>query len=130
MKVAQLCPTLYEPMDYAIHGILQGRILESVAFPFSRGSSRARNRTRVSCIAGGFFTNWTMRKGQESLILLMAFIDFLVLPGTVLNTLHKLAHMFFISNSYLACIQEKKKKKNLSSEMSMWDSHNIRKRFH
>ena len=60
----------------------------------------------------------------------MAFIDFLVLPGTVLNTLHKLAHMFFISNSYLACIQEKKKKKNLSSEMSMWDSHNIRKRFH
>ena len=33
------------------------RILEWVAYPFSRGSSRPRNRTRVSCIAGGFFTN-------------------------------------------------------------------------
>ena len=33
------------------------RRLEWVAFPFSRGASRPRNRTRVSCIAGGFFTN-------------------------------------------------------------------------
>ena len=33
------------------------RILECVAYPFSRGSSQPRNRTRVSCIAGGFFTN-------------------------------------------------------------------------
>ena len=39
----------------------------------------------------------------------MAFSDFLVLPGTVLNTLHKLAYMLFISNSYLVCIQGKKK---------------------
>ena len=37
------------------------RILEWVAYPFSRGSSWPRNRTRVSCIAGGFFTNWTIR---------------------------------------------------------------------
>ena len=34
--VAQSCPTLYEPMDYTVHGILQARILEWVAFPFSR----------------------------------------------------------------------------------------------
>ena len=33
------------------------RILEWVAYPFSRGSSRSLNCTRVSCIAGGFFTN-------------------------------------------------------------------------
>ena len=33
------------------------RILEWVAYPFSRGSSQPRNRTGVSCIAGGFFTN-------------------------------------------------------------------------
>ena len=33
------------------------RILEWVAYPFSRGSSRPRNQTGVSCIAGGFFTN-------------------------------------------------------------------------
>ena len=38
-------------------GILQARILEWVAYPFSRGSSWPRNQTRVSCIAGRFFTN-------------------------------------------------------------------------
>ena len=43
-------------------GILQARILEWLAFPFSRGSSWPRNRTRVSCIAGGFFTNWAIRE--------------------------------------------------------------------
>ena len=39
VKVAQSCPTLCNPMDYTVHGILQARILEWVAFPFSRGSS-------------------------------------------------------------------------------------------
>ena len=39
VKVAQSCLTLCDPMDYAVHGILQARILEWVAFPFSRGSS-------------------------------------------------------------------------------------------
>ena len=34
------------------------RVLEWVAYPFSSGSSQPRNRTSVSCIAGGFFTNW------------------------------------------------------------------------
>ena len=38
------------------------RILEWVAYSFSRGSSWPRNRTRVSCITGGFFTNWAMRE--------------------------------------------------------------------
>ena len=41
----------------AVHGILQDRILEWVAFPFSRGSSEPRDRTQVSHIAGGFFTS-------------------------------------------------------------------------
>ena len=40
------------PMDYIVHGILQVRILEWVAFPFSRGSSQPRDQTQVSCIAG------------------------------------------------------------------------------
>ena len=38
------------------------RILEWVAYPLSRGSSQPRNQTRVSCIAGGFFTNWAIRQ--------------------------------------------------------------------
>ena len=46
MKVAQSCPTLCDPMDYTVHGILQARILEWVAFPFSRGSSQPRDRTQ------------------------------------------------------------------------------------
>ena len=55
VKVVQLCPTLYDPMDYIVHGILQARILEWVAFPFSRGSSQPRDRIQVFCIAGRFF---------------------------------------------------------------------------
>ena len=48
VKVAQSCPTLYDPMDYTVHGILQARILEWVAIPFSRGSSKPRDQTQVS----------------------------------------------------------------------------------
>ena len=57
VKVAQSCPTLCDPMDYTVHGILQARILEWVAFSFSKGSSQPRNRTQVSYIAGGFYTS-------------------------------------------------------------------------
>ena len=64
-KVAHLCPTLCDPMDYTVHGILQARILEWVAFPFSRGSSQPRDQTQVSHIAGGFFTSWATREAQE-----------------------------------------------------------------
>ena len=102
VKVIQSCPTLCDPMGYTVHGILQTRILEWVAFPFSRGifptqvsnpglphcrwilyqlshqgnpkilewvaypfcsgSSPPKNQTGVSCIAGGFFTNWAFRE--------------------------------------------------------------------
>ena len=47
-------------MDYTVLGILQARILEWVAFPFSRASSQPRDRTQVSCIAGRFFTSWAL----------------------------------------------------------------------
>ena len=57
VKVAQSCPTLCNPTDCTVHGILQAIILEWVAFPFSRGSSQARSGTQVSRIAGGFFTS-------------------------------------------------------------------------
>ena len=61
VKVAQLSLTLCHPIPYTVHGTLQARILEWVAFPFSR-SSRPRNRTGVSCTAGGCFTNWAIRE--------------------------------------------------------------------
>ena len=62
VKVAQSCPTLCDPMDYIVHGILQARILEWVAFPFSRGSSQPRDWTQVSRIEGRFFTIWATRE--------------------------------------------------------------------
>ena len=45
VKVAQSCLTLCNPMDYTVHGVLQARILEWVAYPFSSGSSQPRNQT-------------------------------------------------------------------------------------
>ena len=111
MKVAPLCPTLFDPMDYtgsSVHGdspgkntgvgchsLLQGifptqrmnsglphcrrilyqlshmgspRILEWVAYPFSRGSSWPRNWTGVSCTAGGFLTSWATREALCTLL--------------------------------------------------------------
>ena len=49
-------------MDHTVHGILQARILEWIAFPFSRGSSQPRDQTQVSRIAGEFFTSWATRE--------------------------------------------------------------------
>ena len=43
-------------MDSSVHGILQARILEWLAIPFSRVSSQPRDQTQVSCIIGGFFS--------------------------------------------------------------------------
>ena len=56
-KVAQLCPTLFDPMKYTVHGILQARILEGIDFPFSRVSSQPRDQTGISRMAHGFLTN-------------------------------------------------------------------------
>ena len=64
-KVAQSCPTLCDPMDHTVHGILQARILEWVVSPFSRGSSQPRNWTQVPCIAGRLFSSWAAGEAQE-----------------------------------------------------------------
>ena len=52
-------------MDYTVIGILQARILEWVAFAFSRESSQPRDQTLVSSMAGGFFTSWATMEVQE-----------------------------------------------------------------
>ena len=56
-EIAESCPTLCNPTDYTVRGILQARILEWVAVPFSRGSSHSRDQTQVSHTAGRFFTS-------------------------------------------------------------------------
>ena len=57
VKVTQSYPTLFDPMDYIVRGVLQARILEWVAVPFSKGSSQHRGQTQVSHIASRFFTS-------------------------------------------------------------------------
>ena len=68
--VGQSCRTLCDPTDCSlpgssVRGILQARILEWVAVPFSRWSSQHRDWTRVSCIEGLFFTVWATRKAHK-----------------------------------------------------------------
>ena len=58
-------------MDYiltgsSVHGISQTRILEWDAMPSSREKAQPRDRTQVSCIAGGFFTSWATREAKEN----------------------------------------------------------------
>ena len=67
LLVAQWCLTLCDPMNCSllgasVHGILQARVLEWVAIPFSRGSSQPRDWTQISHIAGRFFTFWATRE--------------------------------------------------------------------
>ena len=66
-EVAQLCPTLCDPIDCSlpgstVHGISQARILEWVAISFSRRSSRPRDWSRVSCITGRHFAIWATKE--------------------------------------------------------------------
>ena len=56
---------LCDPMDYTVHGIIEERIWEWIAFPFSRRSSQPRDLTQVSCIADRFFTSWAARETHQ-----------------------------------------------------------------
>ena len=85
MLVAQLCPTLCDPMDYSLpgsslHGNLQARILGWVAISFSRGFSQPRYQTQVSRFAGQFFPMWATR-GQEGEIVSCGMWDLVPWPG-------------------------------------------------
>ena len=66
---AQVASVVSDSMDYclpgsSVHGILQARILDWVAIPFSRGSSWLRDQPHVSCIAGRFLTVWATREAH------------------------------------------------------------------
>ena len=77
------------------------RILEWVACPFSRGSSWPRNRTKVSCIAGGFFTNWAIREAHKILQFLL-ILDFRIYNHKA--SLSKEEKRKQCSNLLLACL--------------------------
>ena len=61
VKVTQSCPTLCNPMDYTVHGILQARILEWIAIPFSRGSLVAQLVKNLPAM----WETWVLSLGWE-----------------------------------------------------------------
>ena len=58
-------PMYWSPSGSSAHGILQGRILEWLAIPCSKGFSWPRDQIHISCIADGFFTSWATGETQE-----------------------------------------------------------------
>ena len=151
VKVAHSCLTLCNPMEYTVHGILQAKILEWEAFPFSRGSSQPRdqnpclphcrwilyqlshkenprilewvaypfssrsswprNWTRVSCIAGGFFTNWAIR---EALIHAKLYFSLSLNFWYLQNSTQYLAYYKCLMNFCVCvcvCVKEREKKR-------------------
>ena len=119
MKVAQSCQTLCDPIP--VQGILQARTLEWVAFPFSRGSSQPRNRTGVSCIAGGSFTKWAIREAHyvkpnrfTILQLTGSFIIFSTSPRILFVLWLNPSPLFFLlPHSDFVLVPGKKKKQSL-----------------
>ena len=102
--VIQSCPTLCDCLDcsppcFSVHGILQARILEWIAIPFSRGSSWPRNGTPASCIKGRFFTAQATREVPFAL-----WISILPLSlPSFLSPFHSPSFFFFLvwlNNSY------------------------------
>ena len=79
--------SLWHCMDCIVHGILQARILEWVAVPFSRGSSQPRDWIQVSCIGGGFFPGWATGKSLGKALLWYPTI--LRYPAYVCKVWHK-----------------------------------------
>jgi len=84
MLSCQSCPTPCDPMDCtlpgsSVRGILQARILEWVSISLSKGFSRPRDGTQISCIAGRFFTDWARREAPV-LLYIQRFI-LLILNG-------------------------------------------------
>ena len=92
------CPTLCDPMDCSPpgssdHGILQARILEWRAIPFSGGSYQPRDWTWVSCSGGRFFTVWAIREppnnGRHHYIKYSFPMPFFSLHSTYVNIIIK-----------------------------------------
>ena len=93
VKVTQSCPTLWDPMDcslpglsWIVHGILQARILDWLAVPFSRGSSQPRDWTQASNTAGRFFTSWATREAHYLLLKANSYSGLWYLSDKAKNT--------------------------------------------
>ena len=100
--VAQLWPTLCDPIDcslrgFSVHGIFQARVLEWVAISFSRGSSRPRDWNPVSHTAGGHFILWATREALRCLYLSFSPLVFASLLFTAICKDSHFAFLHFFS---------------------------------
>ena len=109
-KLLQSCLTLWNPMDCSppgssVHGILQARILECIATPFSRGYSQPRDRTHisyVSCIAGGFCA--TELPGKAFAWYFYPIVDLMpVLPFVAVTPDGAVVHSIWLSSRVSFC---------------------------
>ena len=92
--------------DPYVHGVLQARILEWVAIPFSRGSSPFRDQTRVSCIAGRFFTVWATRKAPNNTYIDLKYCLIFITQNS-LHQSRELINFYFISHQKFYEISKK-----------------------
>ena len=107
MFITESHPTLCDLIDCSllgssVYGILQARILEWIAVPFSRGSSWPRDRSPVSCIANGFFIIWAA--GRLYLIHMLPVFDSFTSDSPVFDLPldHHPAPWSYILNSLVA----------------------------
>ena len=109
MLVAQSCLTLCNPMNYSlpassVHGILQARILEWVAIPFSRGSSQSRDQTRSPSLQADSLLSEPSEKPHLRVIVVnINFLSSECMSDTVLSTLCIFLHTILITIVYNGC---------------------------
>ena len=89
------------PPGSSVHGILQARILEWVAIPYSRGSSRPRDQTWISHIAGRFFTIWATREAHHLTYFLHIYFESMSVCVCVWPLKFYSLHKFDLSNSII-----------------------------
>ena len=109
--VAQLCLTLCDPKDYSmpgssVLGILQATVLEWGAISFSRGSSRPRDQTWVSCIAGRYFTIWATREAQFFNIIFLILRTFFSIQPFEIYWHFSTQHIVYLMNKTVCIWKE------------------------
>ena len=98
-KIRSVVSDSLRPHDYILHGILQARIQEWVAYPFSRGSSQPRDQTQVSRIAGRFF----YQLSHSHIISFLMFLCFILYVCVYIYTkFSSLCHFLSLSLSFMS----------------------------
>ena len=87
VKVSVVSRVRLFAIPWSVHGILQARILEWVAIPFSRGSSQPKNRTQVFCIEGTFFAVWATLANPKFVFYICDSTQYFKLSSNVLSSL-------------------------------------------